>query len=234
MLNVRYGYNWFVRGTDSNPENHDFDLTSLGFPASYNAVDSRRHPPVPAVRHHRLSGHRHRRRGAAERDAVVHRDGEQVHGRALAARPAWSSGSTARPSNFFANNQTGQFNFDSTWTRGPLDNSTAAPGSLGQSFASFLLGLPSSGSVARAASYDEKSQVWGFFVQDDWRVSATLTVNLGLRYEYETPMTEATTRASRGFDYDRRAGHRGGGARRAMRSTRRRKCRSAPSTSAAA
>jgi hypothetical protein len=32
VLNVRYGYNWFVRGTDSNPENHDFDLTSLGFP----------------------------------------------------------------------------------------------------------------------------------------------------------------------------------------------------------
>ena len=37
VLNFRYGYNWFVRGTDSNPANHDFDLTSLGFPASYNS-----------------------------------------------------------------------------------------------------------------------------------------------------------------------------------------------------
>src|SRR4029453_278825 len=101
---------------------------------------------------------------------------------------------------FFANNQTGQFNFDSTWTRGPLDNSTSAPGSLGQSFASFLLGLPSSGSVTRAASYDEKSQTWGFFVQDDGRWGSRMTVNLGLRYEYETPLSEVDNKSVRGFD----------------------------------
>ena len=47
VLNVRYGYNWFVRGTDTNPANHGFDLTSLGFPASYNSAipdDIRRFP----------------------------------------------------------------------------------------------------------------------------------------------------------------------------------------------
>ena len=47
VLNFRYGYNWFVRGTDSNPDNHGFDLTSLGFPASYNSSipdDIRRFP----------------------------------------------------------------------------------------------------------------------------------------------------------------------------------------------
>ncbi len=146
VLNFRYGYNWFVRGTDSNPENHDFDLTEPGVPGLVQRVDSRRHPPVPAVRHHRLSGHGHRRRGAAERDAVVHRDPEQVRGRAL-GQTGMEFRQYRETDDFFANNQTGQFNFDSTWTRGPLDNSTAAPGSLGQSFASFLLGLPSSGSV---------------------------------------------------------------------------------------
>ncbi len=47
VLNVRYGYNHFVRGTDTNPANHGFDLTSLGFPASYNSAipdDIRRFP----------------------------------------------------------------------------------------------------------------------------------------------------------------------------------------------
>ena len=83
VLNVRYGYNWFVRGTDSNPANHGFDLTSLGFPAS-TTRDSGRHPPVPAFRHHGLSGHRHRRRGAAERQPPFMRHPEQVRGRALA------------------------------------------------------------------------------------------------------------------------------------------------------
>ncbi len=103
-------------------------------------------------------------------------------------------------SEFFANNQTGQFNFDATWTRGPLDNSTVAPGSLGQSFASFLLGLPSSGSVVRAASYNETSSTYGLYVQDDWRLGSRLTLNLGVRYELETPLAEADNHSIRGFD----------------------------------
>ena len=137
-------------------------------------------------------------------------------------------------SEFFANNQTGQFNFDTTWTRGPLDNSTAAPGSLGQSFASFLLGLPSSGSVARAASYDEKSQTWGFFVQDDWRVSARLTLNLGLRYEFETPLAESRQQERRAASTRPRSSRSRRRRARATRSTRRPKSRSAPSTCGAA
>jgi hypothetical protein len=73
-----HGYNWFVRGTDSNPANHDFDLTSLGFPARITRR-FRRHPAVPAIRHHRLSRHRHRRRRASERDPRI-RHAEQEHG----------------------------------------------------------------------------------------------------------------------------------------------------------
>jgi hypothetical protein len=47
VLNLRYGYNRFVRGTNANPEQRGFDLTSLGFPASYaNQIpqDIRRFP----------------------------------------------------------------------------------------------------------------------------------------------------------------------------------------------
>jgi hypothetical protein len=102
---------------------------------------------------------------------------------------------------FFANNQTGQFNFDATWTRGPLNNSPTAPNSIGQSFASFLLGIPSSGSVTRAAGYDEKSQTWGFYLQDDWRLNGRMTLNLGLRYEYDTPLAEVNNSSVRGFDF---------------------------------
>ena len=53
-------------------------------PGVVQRVDPRRHPALPALRHHRLSGHGHRRRGAAERNALVHRHPEQVRRRALA------------------------------------------------------------------------------------------------------------------------------------------------------
>ena len=199
VLNFRYGYNWFVRGTDSNPDNHDFDLTSLGFPASYNSSipnGIRRFPRFD------ITGYQGTGIGGEERPNETHSFIATLN--KSAGAHSLQTGMEFRQYRetdvFFANNQTGQFNFDSTWTRGPLDNSTAAPGSLGQSFASFLLGLPSSGSVTRAASYDEKSQVWGFYVQDNWRLSSRMTVNLGLRYEYETPMTEADNKSVRGFD----------------------------------
>jgi Carboxypeptidase regulatory-like domain len=199
VLNFRYGYNWFVRGTDSNPANHDFDLTSLGFPASYNASipdGIRRFPRFD------ITGYQGTGVNGEERPNETHAFLATLN--KSAGAHSIKTGMEFRQYRetdwFFANSQTGQFNFDSTWTRGPLDNSATAPGQLGQSFASFLLGLPSSGFVSRAASYDEKSQIWGFYVQDDWRVNSRMTVNLGLRYEYETPMTEVDNRSVRGFD----------------------------------
>jgi hypothetical protein len=92
-----------------------------------------------------------------------------------------------------------QINFSNTWTRGPLDNSPAAP--FGQDFASFLLGLPTGGTMSRAAAYREKSSVLSFYAHDDWRVRNNLTLNLGLRWEIEQPMTEAQDRYVSGFDF---------------------------------
>src|SRR5437899_5134334 len=78
--------------------------------------------------------------------------------------------------------RSGRYNFDSTWTRGPLDNSTAAP--IGQEFAAFLLGLPAASSlIARNADFAEQSTVWAGYFQDNWRVRRNLTLTLGVRYE---------------------------------------------------
>jgi Carboxypeptidase regulatory-like domain len=91
-----------------------------------------------------------------------------------------------------------QINFSNTWTRGPLDNSSAAP--FGQDFASFLLGLPTGGTMSRAAAYREKSSVLSLYAHDDWRVRSNLTFNLGVRWEIEQPLTEADGRFVSGFD----------------------------------
>jgi Carboxypeptidase regulatory-like domain len=92
-----------------------------------------------------------------------------------------------------------QINFSNTWTRGPLDNSAAAP--FGQDFASFLLGLPTGGTMSRPAAYREVSSVTSLYAGDDWRVNTTLTLNLGVRWEIEQPLTEADNRYVSGFDF---------------------------------
>ncbi len=199
VLNFRYGYNRFIRGTNSNPEARGFDLTSLGFPASYNALipeDVRRFPRFD------IAGYQGTGVGGELRPNDTHNLVAQVN--KTVGRHSLKTGMEFRSyretSRFFANTQTGQFNFDATWTRGPLDNTPTAPGQLGQSFAAFLLGLPSSGVVNRAADYAEQSTTTGIYVHDDFRFSSKLTVNIGLRYEIEGALTERFNRSVRGFD----------------------------------
>ena len=93
-----------------------------------------------------------------------------------------------------------QYNFSTTWTRGPLDNSPAA--SMGQDMASFLLGLPTGGTMSRSAAYREASSVIGLYAHDDWRIRENLTLNLGVRWEIESPLTEANDQFISGFDFN--------------------------------
>jgi hypothetical protein len=94
----------------------------------------------------------------------------------------------------------GRFFFRTEWTRGPLDNSSASPH--GQDYAAFLLGLPTSGQIDWNAGRSGQSGYYSFFVQDDWRVSPSLTLNLGLRYEADMPATERFNRTVNGFAFD--------------------------------
>jgi hypothetical protein len=85
-----------------------------------------------------------------------------------------------------------------TWTNGPLNNAVPAP--LGQDLAAFLLGLPSSGSKDVNGQTLDKERYYAFFVQDDWRARSNLTINLGVRWEHETPTTERYNQSVNGFD----------------------------------
>jgi hypothetical protein len=61
--------------------------------------------------------------------------------------------------------------------------------------ADFILGLPDQyGRGLSNGTWGQRSTIWGVYFQDDWRVTNSLTLNLGLRWEYHTPIIEIKDR----------------------------------------
>ncbi|HEY1946837.1 MAG TPA: carboxypeptidase-like regulatory domain-containing protein [Bryobacteraceae bacterium] len=86
----------------------------------------------------------------------------------------------------------GQFNFDQTWTQQILSNGNGT----GNAYASYLLGLPTSGQVTHEPTASDASVYGALYVQDDWKVTSKLTVNIGLRWDVDLPRTERYNRLS--------------------------------------
>ena len=94
-----------------------------------------------------------------------------------------------------ARNAEGSFVFTGFATAAYPPGSTQAIPGTGSDFADFLLGLPQQTSLQSGTnSYDFSSNALDFYAQDDWRILANLSLNLGLRYEYNGPYTEAQNR----------------------------------------
>ena len=98
-----------------------------------------------------------------------------------------------------AGNSMGSFSFNSQYVQKNEDGLTPA-GTLGLSYAAFMLGIPSSMSTDNNASYALMNPYYAWYGQDTWRATRNLTVTLGLRVEYEQAPTERYNRAITYFD----------------------------------
>jgi Carboxypeptidase regulatory-like domain len=91
----------------------------------------------------------------------------------------------------------GEYTFSGDQTRNPAEYGVSGIvfGS-GFPYASFLLGQVSS--VQTSAINDSRlgNHTWGVFIQDSWKVSRKLTLELGLRWDYATLLTEQYGRMS--------------------------------------
>ena len=71
-----------------------------------------------------------------------------------------------------------------------IPNEAASGVNTGYSFASFLLGIVHSAGMSQPVGLGEIHRYYGAFIQDDFKVSPRLTLNLGLRYEVQSPFHE--------------------------------------------
>jgi len=108
-------------------------------------------------------------------------------------------GAEIRPSfNYEVNLPTasGAFGFN------PLSTGQPGQSGTGYSLASLLLGTPLTFSARQTEVLDRRSWYLAGFVQDDWAVHRDLTLNLGLRWETDTPIYDKNKRMN-GFDMTR-------------------------------
>ncbi len=85
-----------------------------------------------------------------------------------------------------------QYNYSANFTRA---NDTAANPTLGGEMAAMLMGIPA-GSMSRVDSYVEQDKYFALYLHDDWKLTRKLTLNLGLRWEYESAVTERFNRSA--------------------------------------
>src|ERR1043166_7045151 len=203
VLNLRYGFNRFIRAPDAPEGQYGLDLTTLGFPASYNnAIGEgiRRFPRFDFTSNGSTGapvGNGHTNEfspvGSHFVTAVLNR-AQGIHSLRLGGEMRIYR----EDDSFASNDQSGQFIFDNTFTR---VGSTASNDLEGlQAFAAFLLGYPTTMQIVRRADYSEYSKTWGFFAQDDLRLTRKITLNLGLRWEFESALTERQNKSISGFD----------------------------------
>jgi hypothetical protein len=102
--------------------------------------------------------------------------------------------------NYNPSQSSGRFFFDGQFTSAdPLNADNSDPYAL----AALLLGYPSSGSIPVSAPINAYINYYAGYAQDDLRVNSKLTLNLGLRYEFEQGLQEKDNQLTVGFDRDR-------------------------------
>ncbi len=192
VVSLRYGFNRFPNFTEGVSAAAGFNEASLGFPSNFlNGVQSQYFPQIT------LNG---------ESLSNVSKTYSNFYSKNFLAsvskyigRHNLTFGFDYRVINSGPTISTnaGSFTFNGVFSRQyPTVTSTTT----GADFADLLLGYPSAGSVNTAQPVNVFARYYAGYLQDDIRVNSKLTVNVGLRYEYETGEAEVNNNIAVGFN----------------------------------
>ncbi|MDQ6707989.1 MAG: TonB-dependent receptor, partial [Acidobacteriota bacterium] len=193
VLHGNFGYAYAA-----NPRNSavtDFDLTTLGLPAALkNAAQFQIFPRIDLAGQASLGGDPTFVIGNRFDTATWSADATRL----IRAHTVKFGGTYRlnRVSNFRPNAPAGLYSFNESFTRDSINSNRG-----GHTVASMLLGLLSGGRMQYEPALADEVRYGGVYLQDDWRVNGRLTLNLGLRWDTDRPLTERFNRTS-WFDFN--------------------------------
>ncbi|MEO7652634.1 MAG: hypothetical protein ABIZ80_19415, partial [Bryobacteraceae bacterium] len=183
LLDVRYGFaRWYqLRQTLS----YGFDQRTLGLPDSLvRQLQIPAFPNTTVEQYSSLGGQSYLLNGNDTHTvlaSITHARGRHTFKTGIDIR--------LRRINFFnSGNPAGTYAYNRNFTRGPDPNRFYADS--GSGIASMLLGSAATGSIPYVAGVSIQNLYYAGFFQDDIRLAKNLTLNIGLRYETESPYDE--------------------------------------------
>ena len=197
LFQARFGITRFERVNGPNtPES--FSLTELGFPASLEQQMTR---PLgfPALS---FAGYLAMGRGSAFLDQAGTSYTWAGSVTKIAGKHSVKAGIDFRinqSSEGVGTDSSGNYSFDRSFTQGPNPNTPGAD--RGNPIASLLLGVTTTGQVGILPTVLTSNPYMALYVQDDFKVSRKLTLNLGLRWDLEPGRSERFNQLSY-FDFD--------------------------------
>jgi hypothetical protein len=178
-----------------SPQNQGYDLTKLGLPASF--VSQLEQPAL--IGSWNFDGYT----SLGRTISVEHSDTYSLEGSVTKFVRSHSlrAGFDVRLTHFITYLPGNAFSFTSSYNATQaLWNDSSSQAYSGDSFASFLLGTPSSGSANWNPALFYTTWYMAPWFQDDWKVNRRLTLNFGLRYDINLGPVESHNRMNAGFD----------------------------------
>jgi hypothetical protein len=211
IVNIRAGLNQYLELARSDP-GLNFNTADLGFPASFvNQLPNKVFPRLNFVTTASApSGFGTSTGGTTEYQNLGRdtRNSETTTGFSLQPNFSWVKGT---------HNMRGGLDMRLTWYTREINSNlfvltfdrrftqrvfNSADALSGNSIASFLLGAPAFGMVDNNFYPTFRWNYYAPWAQDDWKLTDHLTLNLGVRWDFNTPVFEKQDRVNYGFDTD--------------------------------
>ena len=196
IMNMRVSYNRFIEAA-YREQAMGFDMTSLGFPASLSGA----RPQAMVLK---IEPDQYRDWGPGGwNEQITNTLSYQGSVSRVQGKHSYKAGVEIRDLRVNIKGSGwggGRFTFNRDFTRRLPAYSDAVSGS---AIASLLLGYPNGGQVENNAFLAQRWGYYALYLQDDIKLTGKLTLNFGLRYDYESAPTERYNRMNRGFGFDK-------------------------------